>query len=165
LTAKHHYQVKVLVSGSQFYGLCLGDTCWSGDGSKKAKPGYVWVEEAITGSVVQVPEAMLVDIPLDTDFNYDRKTGRYLGDNEFEKFLDGRQADAEKIDKEAGAGIKVGRLFYTPVGDGSSCYVVTKVGKRNSTIEWRPFGGADRWVDRTFGYGGSVPNKMIEPYL
>ena len=136
--------------------------------SREAKSAWVkdkalMIEDAVSGEMHRVLIDLFNVIPMKVEMNYniDPKTSLPIN-NEYDKFVNEAYKQAIKADKKAGAGLKVGRMFVLPVGDGGAYYVVTKVGKTNCIVGWRGF-SPDRWVDRMLGYGGSFPRRMIEP--
>lgn len=138
-----HYQVKFTdANGRVYYGIYRGPV--------KGKKGYCTVDDAVIPQPWCVPESMLVDIPL----------GDYEN-SEYNKFVNKEYEKARKLSKSLGAGLKVGKLFDTSVADGRAYYVVTKVGKKNVTVEWRGF-CLDRYTEQVLGWGGSFPAHVIE---
>lgn len=158
-----HYQVKWTVSGVTQYGIASTATYNSKGARIEAKPGKVFVEEAITGFTEQIDESLLVDIEMGFP-KWDETTGDLIEGDEFEMYVDAERKKAEKTSEECGRQLKPGKMFFTPVGDGTAYYVVTKVGPKTCTVEWRGFSG-DRWVDHFFGHGGNFRNSDIKRYL
>ena len=84
-------------------------------------------------------------------------------ENEYDKFIDSQQEKEQKVSDKI-KGIKAGKLFQVGVADGYAYYFVVSVSKSKATIEWRGY-SADRYVDNTFGFGGTFPLKCIEPHV
>lgn len=140
------YQVKWTGAyGVVNYGIYEGD---GGRGVRKPQAGHAFVSDPILPVLHEVPEKDLVDIKVEFDGEYDRH---------IEKAYRG----AEKRSIDLGDGLKVNKLFRTPVADGYAYYVVTKVTAKTATVEWRGF-CADRWTDSVLGWGGSFPKRTIE---
>lgn len=61
----------------------------------------------------------------------------------------------------------IGSMFSLPVGDGKACYMVTAINKtRNKcTVEWRGYGGGDRYTDHHFGSGGTFDLQDVKKYV
>jgi hypothetical protein len=141
---RDHYQVKFQhTDGRTIYGIYRHD-------QKQAKPGKVIVDDACLLKAYLVAEEKLVDIPLNFG-------------NEYDNYVEAEYMKAKEISNTV-RGITVGKLFSTPVGDGCAFYLITDVGPRNATIEWRSYQG-DRWVDQHFGGGGSFSKKMLERFV
>jgi hypothetical protein len=146
-----HYLVKLTVNGVTQYGIA-NTHAHKSDGTRvAAKPGKVFVVDAIFGFFKQVDESLLVDIDLTKD-------------NEYDRFVEAELKKAEAKSAECGGQLKPGAMFCSPRGDGCAFYVVTAVGARTCKIEWRGF-SVDHWVDPMFGYGGSFRNSDVRRYL
>lgn len=141
----HRYQVKWTDAKGTHYGIYEGD---GGRDVRKPQAGHALVSDAILPVLHEVREQALVDIVVGFDGEYD-------------KHLDKSYKEAEKLSKDLGDGLQVGKLFRTSVADGYAYYVVTKVGSRSVTVAWRGF-CADRWTDSVLGWGGSFPKATIE---
>jgi len=139
------YQVKFEHQGRTFYAI------WE----KKAEmlPGHSIVADAVLPRSYIVEDSKLVDIPFPKNF----------GEGEYDKFVEAEFKKAEEL-SDSVMGLKVGKLFNTPVADGCAFYVITKVNFRAVKIEWRGFQG-DRWIDQHFGHGGTFPSSMIETWV
>ena len=84
-------------------------------------------------------------------------------DNEYDKYVEAEYKKAEKVAKKA-KGL-VGKLFRIGVADGHACYIVTGETARTANVEWRGFGGLDRYHDHAFGNGGTFDKKFVERYV
>lgn len=154
-----HDQVKWLDGSVVRYGLCYGK-CGSFFSKKETRPGYVFVNEALTGKICEIPEVNLIDIPADFG-TYNQKTGEFENQDEYHTYVQNELKKALEISEKAGPGLQVGKLFSVGVADGAAWYVVTQVNKRNCNIEWRGF-DCDRYRDQVLGWGGNIPKKNIE---
>ena len=72
---------------------------------------------------------------------------------------------AQEIDAALPDGVHVGSLFSIGVADGAAWYVVTKVSKKTCEVEWRGFGGGDRYTDHHFRWGGKFPVADVARYV
>lgn len=59
----------------------------------------------------------------------------------------------------------VHQLFSLGVADGSARYVVVKENKRSLKVEWRGYGGLDRYTDAILGWGGTFPRDSLEHFI
>lgn len=59
----------------------------------------------------------------------------------------------------------VGSIFNLPVADGRAYYIITKVNKTTCEIEWRGFGGIDRYFDHFLGSGGKYDIEKIKFFV
>jgi hypothetical protein len=134
--------------------------------SDEAKPGELIINDATTAQRYRVKDDNnVVDIPLDwSNRKYNPKTGGMEGGSEYDQHVDAEYKKAKNVSAAAGPGVKVGKLFSTPVGDGCAFYIVTKVNKKTCKVEWRSFQG-DRYIDRHFGYGATVPISQVETFI
>jgi hypothetical protein len=109
------------------------------------------VEDAISPIRYQIDPSYteIVEIP----FDY-----KNFGQDEYDKFVESEFEKSQNISDKAKT--LVGKMFTMPVGDGCAYYVVVGETPRTAIVEWRGF-CPDRWVDRTYGYKGSFPKKMI----
>jgi hypothetical protein len=138
----------------------------------KAKPGNVFIDDAVLPFRVEVlDDDNVVDIPHSltskTDFPvYDRDTGLLVsGGNDFDRFVSNAYTQAQAASKAAGKGVAVNKLFSIGVADGKAVYVVTKIRGDRVTVEWRGFGGGDRYTDHYFGYGKTVSKADVAKYI
>ena len=154
-----HDQVKWLDGSQTRYGLCYGKY-GSFFSKKEPRPGYVFVNEALTGRMHEVPEVNLTDIPAYFG-TYNQKTGEFENQDEYHTYVQNELKKALEISDKAGPGLQVGKLFAVGVADGTAWYVVTQVNKRNCNIEWRGY-DFDRYRDQVLGWGGNIPKKNIE---
>lgn len=120
---------------------------------KYAKKGCLLVSDAILPDTHVFERKDLTEVPLDYD-------------GEFNKFIEAAYDEASKISDALPDGVHVGALFSIGVADGSASYIVTKVNKKTCDVEWRGFGGPDRYVDHFFGWGREKVNiSDVERYV
>lgn len=143
---RHHVRV-IGPQGETVYGLFREPY----GRERKPKPGYAFVEEAITGRLYEVHESRITDLP--TEF-----------DGEYDKYVEGELKIAQEHSWALPKGVRPGKLFSVGVADGCAYYLVTKTTKRTATIEWRGF-GLDRYFDQVLGSGGTFPIECIEPLV
>lgn len=159
---KDRYQVRYEWKGETRYGIARTH-------EKSSKAGFIVIDDAILPMAVEVKDdSKVVDIPFGKDFpTYDPNTGYILkGGSEYDLYVDKASREADKVSKAAGKGVVVGKLFNIGVADGHATYIVTKVTKTKATVEWRGFGGGDRYTDHFFGFGPkTVPIKDVQQYI
>lgn len=133
------YQVKWTdKDGTVRYGIYRSDIFFS-KGDPRPKPGRAWVYDAILPVCHDLPETALTDVPFDC--------------GEFDKYVETGYKKAREVSDAIKTGVQVGSLFSIGVADGNACYVVTKVSGRSCDVEWRGYGGGDRYTDHYFGWG------------
>jgi len=110
----------------------------------------VIVDDAVT------PDRYVLNVDALTDI---RPTFNPL--DEYHDFIERERNAALTYSRSLPAGMHVGKMFTTPVGDGCAYYVVTKVNKKTVDIEWRGY-SPDRWIDFRFGGGGREKRELIE---
>jgi hypothetical protein len=73
----------------------------------------------------------------------------------------------KKAYKAAPKTFGVGSLFSLPVGDGKAFYMVTAINRSHGecTVEWRGYGGGDRWTDHHFQWGGTFDLQDVKRYV
>jgi len=112
------------------------------------------VEDAVT------PQAYVLDpfhfevVPIEISWN---------PKSEYEKFVQDEFVKAAK--KHNAAKRLVGKLITMGVADGCAYYIVTGETKRKATVEWRGFGGGDRYFDHMLGMGCKLDKTMVEPLI
>jgi hypothetical protein len=135
------YQVKWTDAAGTHYGIYVERKYASNKDTYKGVPaGVAVVEDSILPKLLTVPEKDLVDLPCDFGGEYD-------------KHVDAECEKAIKASDAITSGVAVGSLFFLPVADGKASYVVTRVGKATCDVEWRGYGGLDRYIDRWLGWG------------
>jgi hypothetical protein len=145
----YRYIVKwTAADGATKYGVV--ETYFS-TAKKLAKKGVRLVEDAILPTAYEVPDAALVDV-------------KEFYPNEYDVHVEAELKKAEAKSTRVGPGLKPGKLFTTPVGDGQAFYVVEEVKKTKVKVSWRGFSG-DRWVDRYLGYGGWADRRYVEGHV
>jgi hypothetical protein len=136
--------------------------------SKKHWPTHYLLSDAISGRQFLVPNEgsyEVVDIPHGPFRDHSRMDDSRVSfyNDEYGDHIDKEwakaQAKSEKVE-----GCKAGKMFKVGVADGYACYVVTRAGKKNVTIEWRNF-ACDAYHDQVLGWGGSFPRHCIEPLI
>jgi len=141
---REYYQVKFTLDGKLRYGVVYA---YDSETKEAAKQGFLLVEDCeLPTSYKHVPA--LVE-KVDSD-DWD-KVHQWLEDRYDEA---ARKAIKSKTLKH--------QILRFGVADGSAHYVVTSASKTHVTVEWRGWGGLDRYVDRMLGWGGRVPRRMIE---
>lgn len=141
-----YYQVTWIgPNGQKLYGVV---NRYDTEAELAYKDGYLIVSDAILPVVERVALAAVKKLPMDFGGEYDQ-------------YVEAEHKKAMAT-SDAVQGFGVGKLFSLGVGDGSAWYVITKVGKKNVTVEWRGF-CMDRWTDQLLGWGGSFPRRSIEP--
>ena len=123
---------------------------------KYAKQGMLLVDDAVKPVAHVVAEADVTDVP----FNH------RVGEDEYETFVEQAYYHAKRKADRLPEGIVVGKLFSIGVNDGQASYVITKVSAKTCDVEWRGFGGGDRYTDHYFGWGRKgVKHDDVEPYI
>jgi len=140
-----------------------GDVVRYGVVYDKAVNGVVTVYDAVLPVSYEVRESILVDIEMKMG-RYDFKTGEWSGQDEFHAFITSEHKKAVELSDSLPEGVFVGKAFSVGVGDGSAWYVVTKVGKRKCSVEWRGF-CPDRYFAPVLGSGGSFAISSIRPMI
>lgn len=107
------------------------------------KRGNLVVDDSVTPECYEIPKASVKAV----DF-------KVIDKHVYDTYLKVKTA-SPKI-------FGVGSLFSMPVADGQASYIVTRINKTTTKIEWRGFGGGDRYTDRCLGWGGSFPTTMIK---
>jgi len=79
-----------------------------------------------------------------------------------DKFI---QTAHDNARKKAPKTFGVGSIFNLPVADGRAYYIVTKINKTTCEIEWRGFGGGDRYTDNFLGCGGKYDINKIKSFV
>lgn len=139
--------------------------------SKDAKshwPTNWCIDNAITGQPYLVP-ANLYEVEEIKSGGFTPSPDRMsdeawpIFDDEYHVFVAKETNKAFKKSRKLTGCVK-GKVFHTPVADGSAHYIVTNAGTRNVTIEWRNF-GCDAYYDNILGCGGSFPRNIIEPII
>ena len=143
-TVKDHYQVKFPFNGAIKYGI-------ANIFEKPSKKGHVVVSDAVTPERYLVPENILIDIPHGNYLPYSENGPDT--DSEYDQYIFEEMQKAEKIAKGLKGKTYVGALFQIGVADGYAAYVVTRVKGSKCDVEWRSFGGGDRYTDHYFGWG------------
>jgi len=164
---KRRYQVKFTVQGKTHFGVI---DHYSDKAKQAAKEGCLLVSDAIGPQRYKVKDdADVVDIPYTSEGmgKYNSKTGEFEGGDEFHVAVRDAFKEAEKIDAALpdGGQVHVGSLFSIGVADGQAWYVVTKVNKKTCEVEWRGFGGGDRYTDHHFGWGGKFSLTDVVRYV
>jgi hypothetical protein len=150
------HEVKWTRGGKTFYGVVFHQ-------DNPDARGRVEVADAVLPKTYLVAEKDLVDIEFNVG-RYDMKTHEWVDQDEFHTYITQQCKAAEALSDSLPDGVHVGSLFSVGVGDGAAYYVVSKVGKRNCTVEWRGF-CPDRYTAPVIGWGGSFPLHSIEPYV
>lgn len=146
-----HYQVKWTTrDGVAHYGYVYPTYDWTPT-NERPPAGKLFVNDAVLPVLHIVAEQDIVDIPLD-----------HTSESEIEKHVEAEFKKAETASALLGNTFAPGKLFSLGVADGSAYYVVTKVNKKTVKVEWRGFGGADRYTDQLLGWGGTFPRPSIE---
>jgi hypothetical protein len=144
------YQVKWLQGGWR-YGIVAR---WSPESiAAYTSDQQVIVDDAVTTDRYRVNIADLQPIEMSFD-----------PPDEYREYVDEQHQIAEEHSASMPAGIRKGKLFSVPCGDGYAYYVVTKVNKKTVDIEWRGF-SFDRWVDFRFGPGGRENENSSNGWL
>ena len=128
--------------GKAHFGEYVDRTPFNRSYYRNVPKGTAVVEDAILPVVHHVPEHMLSDVPLDFDDN-----------SPFNKHINDAYEEANKTSLSLGGKFGVGAMFHVCVGDGKAFYVVTKVKGTKCDVEWRGYGGGDRYTDRWLGWG------------
>lgn len=148
------YQVKWTdKKGDIRYGIIRNRDLLNKKEYKNIPAGYSIVDDAILPQALLVKDADLTDVP----FSYP---------GEFDKYVEKDAARAEKVSKALKGKVAPGALFSIGVADGHACYMVTKVNKNTCDVEWRGYGGGDRYTDHYFGWGRKgVAKEDIQRYV
>lgn len=148
---KDRYQVKFEhPEKGTVYGIA---EMYGPEAKKYAKKKQTIVADAITPETYLVADDNLIDI----DFNF--------GLSEYDKYIAAEYQKAQAVSDKL-TGVKVGKLFSIGVADGYAVYVITKVTKSSVDVEWRGFGGGDRYIDHYFGWGRKrVPLAEVKRYV
>ena len=157
-----HDQVKWLDGSQVRYGICYG-TYGSYHSKNMPRPGHVYVGEAISGRMYEIPEVNLTDIPFDYG-KFNHETGEFENCDEYHTHVQNEYKKAAMVSKALGPGLKLGKLFSIGVADGAAWYVVTAITKKSCTIEWRGY-DFDRYQDQILRWGGKFPRNCIEPLV
>lgn len=146
------YQVKCTdAAGVIHYGIYLERDSFNKDEYKGVSKGTAIVSDAILPLQWTAPEGIIVDLPCDFGGEYDKHV-----EAEYKK----AQAKSDRL-----KGIAVGKLFSVGVADGCAVYIITKVNK-TCDVEWRGFGGGDRYTDHYFGWGRKGVDKAdVQRYV
>jgi len=146
------YRVKWTDTAGTHYGTCIERSIFNKDTYKNVPKGVAVVEDSIVPTLQLVREANLVDLPMDFGGEYD-------------KHIEAEYQRAKAVSDKC-RGVSAGSMFSLSVADGKAFYVVTKVRKTTCDVEWRGFGGGDRYTDRWLGWARrSVPLSDIKPYV
>lgn len=148
------YQVKFKVGDETRYGVCY---VHDKEYMKYAKVGKVLIEDAVLPKLWLVPEKDVIDVPLDL-FEAVCACGEY------EKYVEDAAMVAQQVSDALPDGVHAGSLFAIGVADGGAYYVVTKVKGKKCEVEWRGFGGGDRYTDHHFGWGGTFATSDVARY-
>lgn len=142
------YQVKWYHGGKWKYGIVdkFGPASiqYYNDGRQ------VIVDDAITPERYVLNVDALTDIPM-----------TWNPKDEYTQYVEDQYLIAKGRSDALPEGLRPGKLFRVPVGDGYAYYVVRKVNKKTVDIEWRGY-SLDRWVDFRFGAGGREKRDVIE---
>jgi len=163
LSGVSHYQVKFPFKGEIHYGIADMPYGLEDERGEYAQKGELIVSDAVLPNRYIVKESDLTDLPHTFHGEYDRNTGVFRNAGEYRDYISLLLVLHEIIDNELKAELAVGRMFSTPVGDGSAHYVITKVNPKTCKVEWRGF-CLDRWVDRRFGYGGNFRKQDLSRF-
>ena len=144
-----YYRVKYRLHGTDEWRYGIQERYTDEAENLWKKKGNLIIEDAITPKRYEINPKQCEIVPLEFKFGED---------DEYDNFTTAEFEQAQKTSNKA-KGL-VGKLFDMPVADGMAWYVVTAETARTATVEWRGF-CLDRWVDRTYGYGGKFPKKMI----
>lgn len=140
------YAVKHIESGKVGTVVTYFSTIASPEEKAVHKRGNLLVEDMITGNYFEARKESLKEISVE----------------ESEKYLkDAYKQAKEKAPKKFG----VGSLFVVPVADGYACYEVVKINKVTCEIEWRGYGGLDRYRDYVLKGGGVFQKEVIKPMV
>lgn len=144
------YRVKVEIPDGTFYGHV--------DTLPRARAyfnrGDCVVQHAI------IPKSYVIPISCITEIPYSRDP---IGNpDEYDRHVRDEYERANTLSNSLGDSFAPGRLFSIGVADGQAWYVVTKVGSKNCTVEWRGF-CCDGYRDQILEWGGSFPRRVIEP--
>ena len=142
---EHRYQVKFQWQGKTRFGIVDSYS----DEAKEAKTrGNLLIEDAILPERHEVPDDNNV---VDLKCEYP---------NEFDQYVEAEQKKAEALSESLPGGVRVGKMFTMPVGDGCAYYVVTRANRQKTVVEWRGY-CLDRYRDRFLGYGGEFRTSDI----
>ena len=59
----------------------------------------------------------------------------------------------------------VNQLFSLGVADGFAWYIIVEETKHTLTVEWRGYGGGDRYTDAILGWSGTLPRDRLEHFI
>jgi hypothetical protein len=152
------YHVKSEYKGKPVFGVV---DSYSDDAKRYAEQGILVVVDAVYPKSYAVPEASVVDIPYSLP---KFKPGTFDIDpqDDYERYIEKERKQHEERARAAPEGLHVHKLFSIGVADGQAWYVVTKVNKKTVKVEWRGFGGGDRYTDHWLGWGGTFDRAKIE---
>jgi len=148
------YQVKCTdANGVTHYGIYLNrSSIFNKEEYKGVPKGTSIMSDAILPVQWTAQESAIIDLPCEFDGEYDK----YV-EADYKK----AQAVSDKL-----KGIAVGKLFSIGVADGCAVYIVTKVNKNTCDVEWRGYGGSDRYIDHHYGWGRKgVAKSDIQRYV
>jgi len=141
--------------GKAHFGEYVDRTPFNRSYYRNVPKGTAVVEDAILPVVHHVPEHMLSDVPLDFDDS-----------NPFNKNIHDAYEAANKASLALNGRFGVGAMFHVCVGDGKAFYVVTAVRGAKCDVEWRGYGGGDRYTDHWWGWGRkNVPVAEARRYV
>jgi hypothetical protein len=156
------YQVKFKSGGGWTYGMVRQ----FGPEAERAKlQGMAVVDDAVLPRAYLVPDAELVDIPLQLG-HFNRASEKLVGCDELHEH---RQTAFEAARRVSSAlpddgTVAAGALFSVQVADGYAWYVVAKLFKKSCRVELRGF-AADSYQDHHFGLGGTFPVASVLRYV
>jgi hypothetical protein len=146
-----YYLVKYTVAGKKSYGVV--ERFYDGSASKEEKAirsrNNFLIADAVYLKSYEVNPARVKPVEYE----------------EFNKAVEKARKAAQKISDSLPDGVHPGSLFRIPVADGYAHYTVTEVNKSICTVEWRGFGGGDRYTDHWFGWGGTYKTKDVATYV
>jgi hypothetical protein len=158
-----HYQVKFQNGTETVYGVVRCVNSSDMEVQTAAQRGCCIVDHAVLPVAYEVAEDRLIDIPLACG-DYDPATDRFTGCDEYNTYVQAQRDQVRQQQEVLPEGLVPGKMFRLGVGDGYAYYVVTRVGKTKTRVEWRGF-CMDRWQDYHFGLGGSFPTEDVERYV
>jgi hypothetical protein len=156
--SKQLYQVKFMNPQTKEIVYGIVDNYPDLPGHKKPPKGVFYIDDALYPRCHIAPESALTEIPLDC---------HKFGEDELSKFV---HADFQKSLKHATTlprnKVVAGKIFSIGVADGQAWYLIVKVNKKTCNVEWRGWGGGDRYTDHYFGWERKgVPLADVERYV
>lgn len=130
------------------YGVVDG---FSDDAKKYSEKGFYIVSDCILPQSFLVKKEDVVEVEM-SDW---RKVDDWI-EGDYKKALEScRRNDV----------LSAGDVFSVGVGDGYACYIVTKVNKKTCRVEWRGWGGLDRWTDSILGWGCTIGIDIVSMHV